>query len=177
MDEKRFAGERAVALLLAQVGAQAAARFAERLAPLSLKPADAGILRVLAQSDGMSQQELAGRLRMHASRLVGVVDALEAQGLVARQENADDRRTYALGLTDKGRAALADVSRISREHNDAVCASLSKEEREELAQLLGRIAEQEGLTRGVHPGYQQLGGRSHQGPQPVKRRSRKGPGR
>src|SRR5436853_748229 len=104
----RFPPERAVAFLLAQVGAHAAARFGERLAPLSLKPSDAGIIRLLSEAAGLSQQALAARLNIHASRLVIVIDDLEARGLVQRQET-DDRRTYALHLTDKGRAAMADI--------------------------------------------------------------------
>src|SRR5437764_4607815 len=95
----RFAPERAVAFLLAQLGAHAAARFAERLAPLSLKPSDAGIIRLLAETAGLSQQALAGQLGMHASRLVLVVDDLEARGLVKREAVPGDRRAYALHLT------------------------------------------------------------------------------
>lgn len=160
MDEQKpFSGDRAVAFLVAQLGAQAAARFAERLAPLALKPSDAGILRLLGQSAGMSQQELAAALRMHASALVSVLDDLEARGLVERQDNAADRRTYALHLTAKGRATLADIARVSQEHNEALCGPLTKEEREVLAGLLRRIAEHQGLRAGVHPGYRNLGKR------------------
>src|SRR5438128_445057 len=140
----RFPPERALAFLLAQVGAHAAGKFAQRLALLSLKPSDAGIIRLLAEAAGLSQQALASRLHMHASRLVIVIDDLEARGLVKRQETAD-RRTYALHLTDKGRAALTDIGRVAREHNDEITAGLSKEERATLGVLLKRIADQQGL--------------------------------
>jgi DNA-binding MarR family transcriptional regulator len=164
MDEKKpFSGDRAVAFLVAQLGAQAAARFAERLAPLALKPSDAGILRLLGQSAGMSQQELAATLRMHASALVSVLDDLEARGLVERKDNAADRRTYALHLTTKGRATLGDIARVSQEHNEALCGPLTKEEREVLAGLLRRLAEHQGLKAGVHPGYGNLGKRPKPG--------------
>jgi len=159
MDEKpRIRGERAVAFLLAQVGAQAAGRFAERLAPLGLKPSDAGIIRLLESSAGMSQQDLASSLRIHPSRLVAVVDDLEGRGLVKRLENVEDRRTYALHLTAKGRAKSADLGRIAQEHNEALCEGLKPEERATLAELLSRIAVHEGLTLGVHPGYRHMGG-------------------
>ena len=152
----RFSGERAVGFLLAQVGACAASAFADRLAPLGLKPSDAGILRLLGQDAGLSQQQLAVRLRMHATRLVSVVDDLEARGLVQRQANAEDRRSYALYLTDKGRSTLGQIQEDPREHNESMCAGLSQAERDGLAALLARIAEQQGLTPGVHPGYRHL---------------------
>src|SRR5262245_46715239 len=133
------------AFLLAQVGAHAAARFAERLAPLLLSPPHAGILRILSRSAGLSQQELASILKMHPSRLVGLVEELEAGGFVKRQENADDRRTYALHLTNEGQAILGEIGRIASEHQDSLLMSLGKEEREQLADLLQRIADDQGL--------------------------------
>jgi DNA-binding MarR family transcriptional regulator len=145
------------AFLLAQVGAQAAARFAERLAPLLLSPPHAGILRALAKSAGLSQQELASMLNIHSSRLVGLLDELETRGLVKRQEKTDDRRTYALHLTDEGQAILGEIGRIAKEHQDSLLASLSKEERELLVDLLQRIADDQGLTPGVHPGFSRIG--------------------
>src|SRR5262245_14776605 len=108
--KKHESGQRrqGAAFLIAQVGAHAAARFAERLAPLHLSPPHAGILRVLSRSAGLSQQELASILNMHPSRLVGLVDELETSGFVKRQENVGDRRTYALHLTDEGQAILGE---------------------------------------------------------------------
>src|SRR5262245_65469690 len=94
-----------IPFLLAQVGAHAAAQFAERLAPLGLVPPHAGILWNLHRSaEPLSQQQLASVLKTHPSRIVALVDELEAKGLVERQPNPDDRRTYELYLTDKGEA-------------------------------------------------------------------------
>jgi DNA-binding MarR family transcriptional regulator len=157
--KKNESGQRrqGAAFLLAQVGAHAAGRFAELLAPLHLSPPHAGILRVLSKSAGLSQQELASKLNMHPSRLVGLVDELEASGFVKRQENPDDRRTYALRLTDEGRAILGEIGRVAREHQESLLASLGKEESEQLADLLQRIADDQGLTPGVHPGFSRIG--------------------
>ena len=73
-----------IAFLLSQVGARSAQEFARLLEPLKLSPADAGILRLLRQTPGISQQQLAETLGMHASRLVAVIDTLESRKLVAR---------------------------------------------------------------------------------------------
>jgi DNA-binding MarR family transcriptional regulator len=141
------------AFLLAQVGAHAASKFAERLAVLRLTPPDAGILRFLQTTTGMSQQELSGKLGIHPSRLVAVLDGLEEKGLVERRANEDDRRQYSLRLTEGGAQALEEIGQVARLHQDALLAALSREEREALAELLTKIADQQGLTAGVHPGY------------------------
>ena len=146
-----------VGFLLAQVGARAAQRFAEALAPLRLTPPDAGILRLLSHSPGISQQELATRLEMHASRLVAVIDALQSRGLVVREANASDRRIYALQLSEAGREMLAEIGKVARAHDETMCAGLDAAERERLAMLLGKIVTAQGLVQGVHPGYRTLG--------------------
>jgi DNA-binding MarR family transcriptional regulator len=145
------------AFLLAQVGAHAASQFAERLGVLDLTPPDAGILRLVRIMAGLSQQELAVKLQIHPSRMVAIVDNLEKRGLVERRANPDDRRLYSLYLTQAGGESLERIGRVAREHQDALLSPLSKEERDTLATLLLRIADQQGLVRGVHPGYQRLG--------------------
>ncbi len=147
------------AFLLAQVGSHAARRFAERLAPLRLSPPHAGVLRVLRKSGGLSQQGLAEVLHMHPSGLVAIIDEMEERGLLKRRDSLDDRRTYELHLTDKGQAALRDIGRVGQEHNESLCAALSPREREQLTGLLQRVADDQGLTRGVHPGFSRLGRR------------------
>ena len=74
------------AFLLAQLGAHAASRFAEKLGALELTPPDAGILRLLRVAAGLSQQELAAKLQIHPSRLVAILDNLEKRGLVERRQ-------------------------------------------------------------------------------------------
>jgi DNA-binding MarR family transcriptional regulator len=145
-----------LAFLLAQVGAHAAMRFGERVSRLNLTPPDAGILRMLGTSGGLSQQELSTRLGIHPSRLVAILDALEDRRLVERRPNADDRRQYALHLTEKGQGMLSEIGRIGREHIDSLCASLTAAEREQLGELLQKIATEQGLSPGVHPGYRRL---------------------
>jgi DNA-binding MarR family transcriptional regulator len=158
-DEENFTpaeGSASAAFLLAQIGSHAAAKFAECLAPVDFTPAHAGILRILGKRGPLTQQALAGILGMFASRLVALVDQLESRGLVERRDHPEDRRSYALHLTEKGRVALQSIGRVAREHQKALLAALTADEQRQLAQFLQRIADDQGLTRGVHPGYARL---------------------
>jgi DNA-binding MarR family transcriptional regulator len=146
-----------VAFLLSQVGVRSAQEFARLLTPLKLTPADAGILRILRHSDGISQQNLAKALNMHASRLVALIDALESQGLLVREQNATDRRIYSLKLTSEGNEVLRSLGELAREHDELMCAGLSSAERAQLESLLQKIVKRQGLTLGVHPGYRDIG--------------------
>lgn len=144
------------AFLLAQVGAHAAARFAEGLAPLGLSPPHAGVLRVLHASEGVTQQTLGETLRVLPSRLVTLIDELEGRGFIERRNHPHDRRSHALYLTDKGHEILKSIGRVAREHQDRLCRALDDEERQLLTSLLQRIADEQGLRPGVHPGFTRL---------------------
>jgi DNA-binding MarR family transcriptional regulator len=143
------------AFLLAQLGAHAAARFAERIAELDLTPAQAGLLRLIARSPGQSQQAFAAQLGTPPSRLVLLVDALEQRGLLERRRNSDDRRHYALHLTADGTRFMTQLGRLARAHEDDICTGLSADERAQLHDLLERLATRQGLAPGIHPGYRE----------------------
>jgi DNA-binding MarR family transcriptional regulator len=158
--DKRSPGDRrpsGTAFLLAQLGAHAARRFAERIAKIGLTPPDAGVLRKIASDPGISQQALAKHLGVMPSRMVALVDELESKGIVERRRSTKDRRNYHLHLTPQGGHLLVELSRIAAAHEESLCAALSKEERGQLRDLCKRIAEEQGLAPGVHPGYRYLG--------------------
>lgn len=152
-------GSGGVAFLLAQLGAHASARFAERIATIPLAPAEAGILRKISTDEGISQQVLAKHLGVMPSRIVQLIDGLEERKLVERRRSVEDRRNYQLKLTKQGREVIQQVSRIAAEHEREICQNLNAEEREKLLSLCHRVAAQLGLTPGVHPGYRKSGER------------------
>jgi DNA-binding MarR family transcriptional regulator len=159
IDNREPARAGGVAFLLAQLGAHAAAAFAERIRPLELTPPQAGVLRRLGQFPGQSQRGLADALGMHPPRLVALIDELEDRGLVARDRDPDDRRNYAISLTGKGQRVLAKLSAVAREHEVAITAALDDDERAQLLALLRRLAEEQELAPGVHPGFRRIGRR------------------
>lgn len=144
------------AFLLAAVGAHAAARFAARVADLGLTPPQVGLLGLIAASPGQSQQAVSQVLGMPPSRLVGLVDALADRGFIERRRNRDDRRLNGLHVTDAGTAMLTRIATTGRAHDDALCRSLDAAERETLRTLLSRIAADQGLRPGIHPGYRSV---------------------
>ena len=141
------------AFLLAQLGAHATARYAARVAELDLDPAQTGVLHLIAREPGQSQQALAARLGVVPSRVVGLLDALEARELLERRRHPGDRRNHALHLTESGMQLLERIRVVAVEHEAEITAGLNPAERAELTGLLRRVADQQGLMPGVHPGY------------------------
>jgi len=145
-----------VAFLLAQLGHHAATLFAEQIATTDLTPPHAGILRAIAAEPGRSQQALSAQLGMLPSRVVVYVDELEKRGYVERRRNPDDRRLHALYLTAAGKRVMRKLSELARQHELRLTAALDPEEYNALRGLLATLAQQQGLTPHVHPGYRTL---------------------
>ncbi|MFI9505696.1 MarR family winged helix-turn-helix transcriptional regulator [Nocardia sp. NPDC052566] len=147
---------RAVAFQLAQLGAHAAQRFAERIGEIGLTPPDVGLLRMIASEPGRSQRSLAAELGVVPSRVVALIDGLDSRGLVERRRSPTDRRNHELHLTPEAQKLLGRMAEVALAHESDIRGALSDAEYEQLADLLGRIAGQQGLTPGVHPGYQHM---------------------
>lgn len=64
----------------------------------------------------MSLKELAERMRLEPSTVVGVVDRLALKDLVVRGPDPDDRRKISLIPTDKGKAILAKAPHPAQGH-------------------------------------------------------------
>src|ERR1700739_4286801 len=145
-----------VAFLLAQLGHHAATLFAEQVATIELSPPHAGILRASPPEPGRSQQALSAQLGMLPSRVVVYVDELEERGYVERRRNPDDRRLHALYLTAAGKRLMRKLSELARQHERRLTAALDPEQYNALCDLLATLAQQQGLTPHVHPGYRAL---------------------
>jgi DNA-binding MarR family transcriptional regulator len=141
-----------VAFLLSQLGYHSSRLWQARLAPLGLEPRHVMLLRHVAVEEGRSQQALGEALQIPPSRMVALVDALEQRGLLRRRPDPHDRRVRTLHLTADGRRVLGRVMEISLEHERELCKGLRLAERERLITLLGRVAAEQGLVEGVHPG-------------------------
>jgi DNA-binding MarR family transcriptional regulator len=140
-----------VGFLISQLGFVISGRFKGILAPLGLEPRHFLVLRHLANTEGSSQHALGQALHIPASRMVGIVDALEQRGLLERRANPTDRRARALHLTAEGRRVLDRAFQLAVEHERAICAGLSAEERDQLLGLLRRLPFVRELVPGVHP--------------------------
>jgi len=141
------------AFLLAQLGAAAADRFGERVSELGLTARDAGVLRVLGRTPGISQKDLAHLLGTVPSRLVALIDDLQARGLVERTRSEADRRNNELALTAEGERMLGELRVVAEAHQADVLAPLDPQEQQAFAALLGKLAGASGLSADAHPGY------------------------
>jgi DNA-binding MarR family transcriptional regulator len=145
-----------VAFLLSQLGYQVSREMSEALAEVGLEVRQFGLLRLLADSDGHSQRALGETLRIGANRMVALVDGLEHKGLIERRTHPEDRRAYAVSLTEAGSAALDQAFQAAFAVEANTCSPLDAAERAQLLGLLSKLAaagaERGDGIPGIHPG-------------------------
>ncbi|HWF50055.1 MAG TPA: MarR family transcriptional regulator [Solirubrobacteraceae bacterium] len=101
-------------------------RFLVAASELDLHPAQAGALLHLEPATPMPMHELATVLGCDNSNVTGIVDRLEARGLVTRRPYAQDRRVKhvvlspaGVELRDRVRAHMADAPEAIRRLSEA----------------------------------------------------------
>jgi DNA-binding MarR family transcriptional regulator len=139
-----------ITFLIPQLGAYLADQFERRLAPIGVDPRAYAVLLALGTRDGQSQRELSARLGIHRNVMVSVIDTLEHQQLVQRLRQPQDRRAFAVTLTDEARDLLPSLDDLGRTLENELTATLSAPERAVLLDLLQRASAEAGLIPGVH---------------------------
>ncbi|GAA0407859.1 MarR family transcriptional regulator [Acrocarpospora corrugata] len=108
------------------------ARFSEH----GLSAARVRLLVSLAAVPNVRMRDLADRLGVSGRAITPLVDALEADGLVARHADPADRRAFRLGLTEAGTAQLQRIEELQRTISAEIFSGLTAEQRDQLGMLL-----------------------------------------
>jgi DNA-binding MarR family transcriptional regulator len=90
--------------------------------------------------DGLRMSDLSGVLMVSNGNVTGIVDRLEAEGLVERVAVAGDRRAIRVRLTRRGREAFEDMAEEHEVWVDGLLSGLTPRETEEAARLLEKLA-------------------------------------
>jgi DNA-binding MarR family transcriptional regulator len=106
-----------------------------------LRPRHLIALSMLREHGALSQQALGEALSLDPSNVVGLLNDLEARGLITRQRDPADRRRHIVSLTPSGSAEVVTGSGQLTAVEDAVLSALSAAERAMLFDLLRRAAD------------------------------------
>jgi DNA-binding MarR family transcriptional regulator len=127
--------------LLAQLGRAVTRQYRCALAPIGLRPRETQALLRLRAHGAMSQQALGAALDIDASNLVGLLNDLEADSLVSRRRDPEDRRRHLVELSKRGTKLVGEVERAAAEVEDQFFAALDEDERVALQDMLARVAQ------------------------------------
>ena len=122
----------------------AEAEVESKLNEVHLSMAKLMALKALSEAgESLPLGQLAGRLSCVKSNITQLVDRLEADGLVARRLDPNDRRTKLAVLTAAGRKACDEGTRVQRDVERALLKRLTRDEARILETLVSKMGTSE----------------------------------
>ncbi len=104
-------------------------------------------LAYLERHEGISQSRLAELAAIEPMALVRLLDRLQAEGLVRRERDPDDRRAHRLLLEASAQPVLRQIRELSRRARERTFAGVDAQERELFMRVLQRLADNLGGAR------------------------------
>lgn len=121
--------------LLVRLGEAVDRSFVAALTDLGLKPRHLRLLVLVDRAGQLNQRDLAEQLSMDPGNLVGILDSLQADGLVARSRSAGDRRQRLVSLTPSGRRLLTRALRATAAIDDRILRALPASHRDRFYEM------------------------------------------
>jgi len=118
--------------------------FRKRLSRLGLTPNQFTVLRWLEEQDedgGLRQAEICTRMASDPNTIAALVERMQADGLVKRKVDPQDRRARLISATAKGRKLYAFARPIAVELQEEVLAPIPAAERERLLIQIEMLAD------------------------------------
>ena len=111
-----------------------------RLSSVGLSvPRLAALQRLVDAGGSLPLGQHADRLACVKSNVTQLVDRLEADGLVTRSPDPDDKRSRLASITDAGRRIYQDGARIQRQVDEEFFASLSSDDSQRLTEIIAKL--------------------------------------
>ncbi|MEN7535592.1 MarR family winged helix-turn-helix transcriptional regulator [Aurantiacibacter flavus] len=114
-------------------------RFADQTKQFNFRSGGISALAIIEANPGISQSEVAREIDVDASIAVGILNDMRRRSLVTRTRLSDDRRRYAIELTDAGRELLDEIFVSITAMEDEVLASLTPSDLLFLGYILDKL--------------------------------------
>jgi DNA-binding MarR family transcriptional regulator len=117
----------------------AVALFMQESAATGVTPVQYAVLQTLAQQPGIDQRSLARAVSFDTSTIGGVVDRLEARGLLTRSLSPADKRVRLLHLTEDGESLLSELIPSMQRTQERILEPLTPAERKEFMRMVQAV--------------------------------------
>jgi len=94
----------------------------------------------MAGDRGLTQTELGKKMLVSRANITGLVDRLEKEGLVKREQDPDDKRAFRVTLTGRAAALINSYLPLHGDYvHKLISEALEEEEKETLIRLLEKL--------------------------------------
>ena len=111
------------------------------LAPRGITFRQVQVLGWLAHEGDLSQTELADRMHVEPPTLVGILDRMERDGWISRQDCPTDRRKKIIRVEQQAEPVWAEIVSCARDVRARAVAGLEPEQIQTLREVLDKVFE------------------------------------
>lgn len=97
------------------------------------------ILEFLLRNEGREQREIADFFHIEPATVTSLLDRMKRGGLIERRRKNNDRRSYHIYLTEKGKQCARQILRHTLEADESALAGFDENERQQLLSMLRRL--------------------------------------
>jgi DNA-binding MarR family transcriptional regulator len=126
---------------LGRAGTLAHRLVAEALGEAGVRMGHHAVLCAVAEFGPLAQAELSRTVRIDPKDMVGILNDLQAKGLVLREKDPRDARKNSIALAPAGASLLTQLERQGAAANEELLTPLCPREREQLLSLVAKLIE------------------------------------
>jgi len=97
------------------------------------------LVKCIGEQEGINQREIAGITFKDPASVTRIIDILERNGAVKRESIAEDRRSYALYLTNTGKSLVRKITPLENEITSKGLNGIKKHDQDKLTEILSKI--------------------------------------
>lgn len=139
--------------LLHRASQRASEIFALETRDFDLTARQYAVIATIARHEGLSQTDLVRLTGIDRSTLADVVQRLLRRGIIKRERTTRDGRTYAVTLSEEGRALLQAIKPFARRADRALLATLGEDEGKLIISVLGHLIRRTDEPASAQNGY------------------------
>jgi MarR family transcriptional regulator for hemolysin len=115
-------------------------RFLEkRFKDLNIGRAEAPYIKMINHSSPIKMNTLISNVVFHKSHTTRAINQMVKDGLITKEKDPEDMRSYIITITKKGKTVANHVQQILEEWDELINSALSQEEREQLEVMREKV--------------------------------------
>ncbi|WP_239618767.1 MarR family winged helix-turn-helix transcriptional regulator [Cohnella mopanensis] len=130
---------RSIGFLMGNTYRKLSSLFQNGLKEYDITPEQWSVLYQVDMREGQIQKDIAERSGKDRPTTTRILDHLEQKGLVYKQIGENDRRSFKVYITDKGKSLIQETIPIEKHVDEVIKKCISVEEYETLMKLMIRI--------------------------------------
>ncbi|CEN75891.1 MarR-family transcriptional regulator [[Clostridium] sordellii] len=139
MNKDSYEKKRHIGKYISQLYRKSSVFINKELAKYGIRSGQLMFLMDLYLKDGKNQEEISERLKIDKATTARALKKLEEQDFIKRIRDDNDKRSNKIYLTDTSKDLKEEVYGVLDEWNEKISKSLTREEKETLANLLEKV--------------------------------------